>query len=114
MMRSLLRIARRFAGPVLLAAAEIAAAFVLYVAVSPPASAQWGFQFPFFDQRQRRQQAPGWGWPQQQWQQWPQERREAPVDYSKAPPPHKREAPATMNITVLGDSMADWLGYGLE
>jgi len=117
-MRSLFRIAGRFAGPVLLVAAEIAAAFALYVAVTPPASAQWGFQFPgFFDQRQRRQ-APGWGgsqgwgWPQQQGP--PQERREAPVDYSKAPPPHKREAPATMNIVVLGDSMADWLGYGLE
>ncbi len=36
------------------------------------------------------------------------------VDYSRAPPPHKPETPPTTTIAVLGDSMADWLGYGLE
>src|SRR5438477_6595592 len=35
------------------------------------------------------------------------------VDYSKAPPPRKLEKPATM-VVVVGDSMADWLGYGLD
>jgi uncharacterized protein len=35
------------------------------------------------------------------------------VDSSKAPPPRKAEAAATM-ILVIGDSFADWLGYGLE
>ena len=40
--------------------------------------------------------------------------RPAPaVDYSKAPPPRKLEKPATM-VVVVGDSMADWLGYGLD
>jgi hypothetical protein len=41
--------------------------------------------------------------------------RPAPaVDYSKAPPPRKLEKPATNKVVVVGDSMADWLGYGLD
>ena len=36
------------------------------------------------------------------------------VDYSHAPGPEKRETPAEHNVLVLGDAMADWLGYGLE
>jgi uncharacterized protein len=36
------------------------------------------------------------------------------VDYSKAPPPRKLETPPTTTVLVLGDSLADWLGYGLE
>jgi len=113
-MRRLSTIMRRMAGPALLGLAEVVAAFALVVAAAPPAAAQFDFRFPFFDSRQRRQQAPGWQW-QQQWpQQWPQERREAPVDYSKAPPPRKHDTAPTMNIVVLGDSMADWLAYGLE
>lgn len=35
-------------------------------------------------------------------------------DYSRAPPPAKRETPAERNVLVLGDAMADWLAYGLE
>ena len=35
-------------------------------------------------------------------------------DFSKAPPPEKREAVAERNVLVLGDAMADWLAYGLE
>ena len=45
------------------------------------------------------------------------ERRNRPapaVDYSKAPPPRKLEKPATSTVVVVGDSMADWLGYGLD
>ena len=45
------------------------------------------------------------------------ERRTRPaptVDYSKAPPPRKLETPATSTVVVVGDSMADWLGYGLD
>lgn len=37
-----------------------------------------------------------------------------PADFSRAPPPPKREAPAERNVLVLGDAMADWLAYGLE
>jgi uncharacterized protein len=40
--------------------------------------------------------------------------RPAPaVDYSKAPPPRKLETPSR-TVVVIGDSMADWLGYGLD
>ena len=37
-----------------------------------------------------------------------------PEDYSKAPPPEKRETVPERNVLVLGDGMADWLAYGLE
>src|SRR5262252_6605358 len=45
------------------------------------------------------------------------ERTSLPVDYSKAPAPKpdpKPQSAVTIPILVLGDSMADWLGYGLE
>jgi uncharacterized protein len=35
-------------------------------------------------------------------------------DFSKAPPPEKREAVPERNVMVMGDGMADWLAYGLE
>jgi hypothetical protein len=35
-------------------------------------------------------------------------------NYSKAPPPEKRETVPERNVLVLGDAMADWLAYGLE
>src|SRR6202790_4089177 len=42
-------------------------------------------------------------------------RRPPPVEnYSKAPPPEKRETVPERNVLVLGDGMADWLAYGLE
>jgi hypothetical protein len=102
---------RRFAGPAVLVAVEMLAVVALLAAAASPAAAQFGFQF--FDQRPRRQQSP-YGWPWQQQPQWQEPRREAPVDFSKAPPARKREAPPTTNVVVLGDSMADWLAYGLE
>jgi hypothetical protein len=106
-MRSKSAMVRRLAGPALLVA--IAAAGAVLAAAASPAAAQWGF--PSFGQQQRaphRQSPYGWPWQQQE------PRREAPADYSRAPPAHKREAPATTNVLVLGDSRADWLGYGLE
>src|SRR5262245_9923722 len=45
------------------------------------------------------------------------ERRNRPaptVDYSKAPLPRKLETPPSQTVVVIGDSMADWLGYGLD
>src|SRR5262249_51451379 len=78
--------------------------------------------FPFFGQRQRPRSGGGGGGffggffggheryenPEQQ----------APVDNSRAPPPRKPDAKAepvtTTTVVVLGDAMADWLGYGLE
>src|SRR5216684_4010521 len=35
-------------------------------------------------------------------------------DFSKAPPPEKRETVPERNVLVLGDAMADWLASGLE
>ena len=35
-------------------------------------------------------------------------------DFSKAPPPDKRETLPQRRVLVLGDAMADWLAYGLE
>src|SRR5215470_9557295 len=40
--------------------------------------------------------------------------REAPVDYSHAPPPSQKKPEATSPIVAMGDANADWLAYGLE
>jgi len=41
--------------------------------------------------------------------------RPPPVaDSTKAPATRKLEAPPTSTVVVIGDSMADWLGYGLD
>lgn len=120
--RVLCRIPSCPAGAALLAVAGAVAVFAVVVTMTAPASAQYDSRFrffPFFDTRPRPQ-AP------QQWQQWhlwqpwhPQRRerereREQPVDFSKAPPPRKQDASPTLNVVVMGDSMADWLAYGLE
>lgn len=36
------------------------------------------------------------------------------IDYSKAPAAKPRSTPADFNVLVIGDSLADWLGYGLD
>jgi hypothetical protein len=36
------------------------------------------------------------------------------VDYTRAPATRKLAAPPTSTVVVIGDSMADWLGYGLD
>jgi hypothetical protein len=35
-------------------------------------------------------------------------------DFSRAPPPEKRDVAPQRRVLVLGDGMADWLAYGLE
>jgi hypothetical protein len=63
-------------------------------------------RFPFGDRGR------GWFQPPS-----PPPRVQAPVDYSHAPPPRKYEkndAADLSTVMVMGDSMADWLGYGLE
>jgi hypothetical protein len=37
-----------------------------------------------------------------------------PTESAKAPPPRKAETPPTSTVLVIGDSLADWLAYGLE
>jgi hypothetical protein len=60
----------------------------------PPPSR--GFSFPFFGR-------PFFGG-----------RPPAPAESYHAPPPHRPETPPTTTVAVIGDSMADWLAYGLE
>jgi hypothetical protein len=90
----------------------LAVAIALMIGIVGPASAQ------FFNFGGPSRPAPrsGGGWfggdffqPFQQ--QAPQAPRQ---DFSRAPPPAKRDTVPERNVLVLGDAMADWLGYGLE
>jgi uncharacterized protein len=90
------------------------AALALLAVTGGPARAQFdgGFRFPFpffdhYDHYERRPQ-PAPSWPGRESEPRPQ------IDYSKAPPPHKSDTSPTTHIVVMGDAMADWLGYGLE
>ncbi len=97
----------------------IAVAIALLIGIAGPASAQF-FNFGGFGGPPQRQapQRGGGGWfggdfftPFQQQQQSPQAPRQ---DFSRAPGPAKRDTAAERNVLVIGDAMADWLGYGLE
>ena len=91
----------------------LSVAIALLVGIVGPASAQ------FFNFGGPSRPAPrnGGGWfggdffaP---FQQTPQQ--QAPrQDFSRAPGPAKRDTVPERNVLVLGDAMADWLGYGLE
>jgi hypothetical protein len=121
-----------------LIALAVAAALVLGMA--GPVSAQF-FNFGGYQQRQAPQRGGGWfgneqrgggwfgneqrggGWfgsdpfYQQPYTPPPRHSRQAAPareDFSRAPPPEKRSTIAERHILVLGDSMADWLAYGLE
>jgi hypothetical protein len=111
-------------GPLL--ALAIAAAMML--GIVGPTSAQF-FNFGGYQQRPQPQRGGGGfggGWfgndvfgPYQQHEPRPRwDRRQAPSpareDFSKAPPPEKRDTIPERHILVLGDAMADWLAYGLE
>src|SRR6202042_392844 len=103
----------------------LAVAVALLVGIAGPASAQF-FNVPSFGGRPRPPQGlpqrgggggGGGGWfggdlfaPFQQ--QAP--KRVVRQDFSKAPPPEKRDTVPERNVLVLGDAMADWLAYGLE
>src|SRR6516225_4689003 len=115
----------RFARPTFLIAAELLAALILVPAASP-ALAQFFFDNRFSNGPVRSgravQQQSKWFWPWQQWQQ-PVPRqvprrmpRQTPpsADFTKAPPPPRQDTPPTTRVVVMGDSMADWLAYGLE
>src|SRR5580698_5125687 len=41
-------------------------------------------------------------------------RQAPPAEPSKPPPPRKLETTPTSTVVVIGDSLADWLAYGLE
>ncbi len=96
-------------------------ALALLVSIAGTASAQF---FGFGDPAPRQQQRPqprGGGWFGgeffQPFQQQAPQQQQAPrrrEDFSRAPQSDKTNAAAERNVLVLGDSMADWLGYGLE
>ena len=119
----------------------LAVAVGLVLGMAGPTSAQF-FNFGGFQQRPQpqrggwfgnEQRGGGWfgndqrggGWfgndtpyqqqyappPRSHGRQAPQAPRE---DFSKAPPPEKRNTVPERQIVVLGNSMADWLAYGLE
>src|ERR1700726_5136415 len=107
----------------------LAIAVGMVLGIVGPTSAQFFNNFGGFQQRLQPQRGGGGfggGWfgndmygpfqqhaPQPRW-----ERRQTltPVreDFSKAPPPEKRDTVPERHILVLGDAMADWLAYGLE
>ena len=106
----------------------LAVAVGMVLGMVGPTSAQF-FNFGGFQQRPQPQRGGGGfggGWfgndtfapfqqhaPQPRWngRQTPPPVRE---DFSKAPPPEKRNTVPERHILVLGDAMADWLAYGLE
>src|SRR5439155_5566196 len=107
-------------GPLIVLA--IAAGMLL--GVDGPTSAQF-FNFGGYQQRPQPQRGGSWfgggGWfggdQFDPFQQRAPERRQSPPpreDFSRAPPPEKRETVPTRNVLVVGDAMADWLAYGLE
>jgi hypothetical protein len=103
-----------------MAAKAIAAACVSAALLMPAYAQFWGWGNPPRQQPRYQQQQPysnpfGGGWfGQPEYRQAPP--REAPVDYSRAPaPPRKQQdAVVTTPVVVMGDAMADWLAYGLE
>ncbi|WP_052027149.1 SGNH/GDSL hydrolase family protein, partial [Rhodovulum sp. PH10] len=108
----------------LLVAAEAMLLAVTLLVTAAPASAQlFDERFPFrnpfanpYERQQRypqRQQQQNWN-PFQPQQAEPQRPAPPPVDYSKAPAPKKPDTPPTTTVMVFGDSLADWLAYGLE
>jgi uncharacterized protein len=99
----------------LLGLAEVAAVAIALLTLLTPASAQIDDRFPFLEDRRRRyqqnqpSQQPQWGGPFG----FEQPRQQA-VDSSRAPVPRRAEGTPTTKIMVFGDSMADWLAFGLE
>jgi uncharacterized protein len=101
----------------------LAVAIMLLVGIVGPASAQF-FNFPNFGGLPRPPPRSGgygggggWFGGGDLFAPFQQQAPKRPVEnYSKAPPPEKRD-PAIVperNVVVLGDAMADWLAYGLE
>src|SRR5579859_684623 len=99
-------------GPLVVLAVTIA----LLVGIVGPASAQF-FNFGGPQRPAPRSQGGfGGGWfggdffaPFQQ-----QAPKRVYQDFSKAPPPEKRDTVPERNVMVMGDGMADWLASGLE
>jgi hypothetical protein len=112
---------RRFLAAVLIGLAEAAASLGVLAAVSLPSAAQiFDDRFPFIEERRRRGGPspgshggffgfPGWFSPEA-----PRQTAPPPESNAKAPPPRKTDTTPVTTVVVMGDSMADWLAYGLE
>ena len=106
----------------LLLVVEMAAAALGLIATAHQTSAQLlDERFPFLEDRRRRYQQ------QQQYQQWNNWNQnpygdqrqggqggQGPSESARAPAPRKPDTPPSINVMVFGDSMAEWLAYGLE
>ncbi len=110
---------RVFGGLALLGLAEVAALGGIALITAQPAQAQ------FFEPRYQRPRGGGFfdglfgGGGRQRYDDREIYREApAPVDNSRAPPPRKEtkadQVEPTTSVVVFGDSMADWLAYGLE
>jgi hypothetical protein len=105
----------------LFAAIELFAVAAIMSTAIAPAQAQFRDDRYLFLERRRQQRPPGFFdrlfgpryTPQQRDERYVPQQREH-VDSARAPAPRKVEGTPTMTVMVMGDSMADWLGYGLE
>jgi uncharacterized protein len=98
-------------GPLL----AFAVAFLLGIAA--PASAQFFFNFggpPRMQQQPGPQRGPGGWFGGDLFAPFQQQAPKRVENYSKPPPPEKRDTVPEHNVLVVGDAMADWLAYGLE
>jgi uncharacterized protein len=78
-----------------------------------PQPRQRGFDFPFFGGGGNSNYQPADPWAQPRRAE-PRPQPQPQGDFSKAPPAPRKEAEPAISVVVLGDSMADWLAYGLE
>lgn len=112
-------VAQRLGGLALLGLVEVAALAGTVLISAQPAQAQ------FFEPRYQRPRGGGFfdslfgGGGRQRYDDREVYREApAPVDSSRAPPPRKdsktEHVEPTTSVVVFGDSMADWLAYGLE
>jgi hypothetical protein len=105
------------ASAVTLSVAEVATVVFAMVTLPLPAEAQFFLFEPPSRSRRYERQDPTYNpfspflSPEPRYRQVP---RQAPVDQTKAPNPTRQYTNATTNIVVIGDSLADWLAYGLE
>src|ERR1700730_5989302 len=97
----------------------LAVAVALLVGIVGPASAQF-FNFGNFGGPPRPQapipggRGPGGWFGGDLFAPFQQQAPKRIENFSRAPPPAKRDTTPERNVLVLGDGMADWLAYGLE
>ena len=90
----------------LVASALLGAGAMLVLALTVPAAAQ------SYESRLRVAQAPSFL--ERLFGPFPGIEPARPPDFSRAPAARKVDTPPTSSVLIMGDSMADWLAYGLE